>query len=478
MHAFPIPYQIVRANPPLFTVMEVNAAYVNITGTRKSSVIGRGIGEASSELADRKILGQNTLVTCLNRVLAEKTPQKTDIIQHDRPLAEAGTSERVYCIVEVLPVPDEAGEVELLLCCATDVTARVRAEHKIKKEVHLREKVQQQLIREKNIAESIINSLPGTFYLCDETALYRWNKNLETLTGYTSREISRMNPLDLLTGEHAELARVKFQEIHTTGRAEMEARLLFKDGQSKPFIFNSIAVKIDDRNFVIGTGFDMSEHEKIENRITSSLREKEVLLNEVHHRVKNNLAIICSLLSLQADSVRDDQLRMLLSEAEGRVQTMSMIHEMLYNQKDFSRVSFGPYVTKLFDYIAINFQPADQKIDFGITARDVYLDLRLAIPCALIINELLTNILKHAFRGRKTGSIYIDIRQVEGVCTILVKDDGQGFSPEKNNEGSTLGMSLIYGLTRQIEGTVSIDSDNGTAVTIVFDTTGSGVMQS
>ncbi|MEX1137614.1 MAG: histidine kinase dimerization/phosphoacceptor domain -containing protein [Balneolales bacterium] len=199
-------------------------------------------------------------------------------------------------------------------------------------------------------------------------------------------------------------------------------------------------------------------------KLKASLAEKEVLLNEIHHRVKNNLAIITSLLNLQAGSAKDKKLKSLLKESESRVLSMSMIHEMLYQQDDFSKIAFGPYISKLWDHISNNYKTPGLHVDFKVEAKSIFLEIGTAVPCALIINELLTNSFKHAFKDREKGEISIIISKNENLLNLVVKDNGIGLP--KYVDPSTLGLSLIHGLARQLDGTVSVRRNNGTEFTI------------
>lgn len=196
------------------------------------------------------------------------------------------------------------------------------------------------------------------------------------------------------------------------------------------------------------------------------LKEKDVLLKEVHHRVKNNLAIITSLLNIQAISVNDDHYKSLLVESKNRVRSMGMIHEMLYQQDDFSSVSFEPYILKLLQFISSNYRRPDLCVSYNVDARDIYLNMNTAVPCALIINELITNAYKHAFKGKDNGEIKVSLSRIGDKYTLTVQDNGIGIPG--NHDESTLGMSLVHGLAKQIGGEVSRKNNNGTSFIITF----------
>ncbi|MEX2397848.1 MAG: histidine kinase dimerization/phosphoacceptor domain -containing protein, partial [Balneolales bacterium] len=212
-----------------------------------------------------------------------------------------------------------------------------------------------------------------------------------------------------------------------------------------------------------------SAHQELQQKqseIEASLQEKEFLLNEIHHRVKNNFATVSSLLKLQAQSAKDEEMKNVLAESEGRVQSMGMIHEMLYQQEDFSRVDFGAYIKKLLQHISANYETSGLRIKTEVRYDPVNLGISTAVPCALIIHELISNAYKHAFIGRESGKILITLNHTKDTYTLVVSDNGIGL-PSKI-KSSQLGLMLIHGLTKQIKGIVTSETGNGTTYIIKF----------
>ncbi|MEX0927882.1 MAG: sensor histidine kinase, partial [Balneolales bacterium] len=202
------------------------------------------------------------------------------------------------------------------------------------------------------------------------------------------------------------------------------------------------------------------------------LAEKDALIQEVHHRVKNNLSIITSLLNIQAGFVSDRKVKALLIESVSRIRSMGMVHEMIYDQTNFSNVVMETYIIKLFQFISINFADPDVSVRYDIDARDVFLNINVAMPCALILNELITNAYKHAFRGRRDGEIKVSLSKKDNNrYDLKVSDNGVGLPEEADD--STLGLSLVHGLVNQIQGTVSIER-NGAGTTYVITFAGAG----
>ncbi len=209
---------------------------------------------------------------------------------------------------------------------------------------------------------------------------------------------------------------------------------------------------------------------KAENRITASLKEKEVLLREIHHRVKNNMQIISSLLRLQSNGISDPAARDSLQISQDRIRSMALVHEGLYRSEDLSHIDFAEYVRKLSGHLYSISADKGLKISFDIEIDDIRLDVNQAIPCGLIINELVTNSLKHAFPEERKGEVSIHMRKgKKGELTLIVADNGIGLSTDidlRNTE--SLGMQIVTDLVQQLSGTIRMRSGQGTEFKIRF----------
>ncbi len=211
-----------------------------------------------------------------------------------------------------------------------------------------------------------------------------------------------------------------------------------------------------------------------EDRITKSLHEKEILLKEIHHRVKNNLQIVNSLIALQSDNISDPHTLNHLRDIEGRIKTMGIIHEQLYRSSDFSHIFLDDYLRELVGHLFLSYMMDPERIHYEIQGDHFEIDLIPSIPCGLILNEIVSNAFKYAFPGSRTGNLFIEITRTNGGCTITVSDDGVGF-PEGVDlrEGGRLGMQLIASLVKQLNGTVDMKRNNGTEYIIAFPLGGS-----
>lgn len=215
------------------------------------------------------------------------------------------------------------------------------------------------------------------------------------------------------------------------------------------------------------------ERKTIEEKIKASLTEKEVLIKEVHHRVKNNLQIVSSLLSLQADSITDKQARDKYIESIGRIKSMAIIHEQLYRSKNLSKINAEEYFSELVRFISETYNVnSDVKVNLRIKVREKFIDIDKAIPCGIIINELLSNAFKYAFPNDKSGEVKVELRSIVNPnyhCRLIVADNGIGIKGKINFKNpATLGLQLINSLTDQLDGKLEVNKEKGTNFTFFF----------
>ncbi|MFH0895833.1 MAG: PAS domain S-box protein [Bacteroidota bacterium] len=216
--------------------------------------------------------------------------------------------------------------------------------------------------------------------------------------------------------------------------------------------------------------FEMTEKQKAEKKLLKSLEEKEVLLKEVHHRVKNNLQIISSILNLQSYYIKNEETKVMFQESQDRIKTMALVHENLYQSKDFSRIDLSFYIRNLVNNLYRSYNVDLSNIKLNLEVNQIYLNLDVGIPCGLILNELISNSFKYAFHGRKEGSITIRLLEIDQETFELdVSDDGVGM--DKNVDFAnikSLGLQLVKTLVDQINGEISINTENGTHYRITF----------
>jgi PAS domain S-box-containing protein len=215
---------------------------------------------------------------------------------------------------------------------------------------------------------------------------------------------------------------------------------------------------------------EIAERRVAEELVNSSLAEKEVLLKEIHHRVKNNLQIISTLLDLQSDAIRDKEAIKSFRESQDRIKAMALIHERLYESSDIATIDFGRYIGDLSVNLFESYQTDPGRVSLKVDCGDISMEIDRAIPCGLIVNELVSNALKHAFPEGRKGEISIGLHSCDDeLVSITVSDNGIGLPPALDiRNTATLGLQLVNMLARQLGGQLSMESASGTAFTIGF----------
>ena len=212
------------------------------------------------------------------------------------------------------------------------------------------------------------------------------------------------------------------------------------------------------------------ERKKAEEKIKQSLKEKSILLKEIHHRVKNNLQIISSLLNLQSNYIEDGATKFLFKETQNRIKTLALVHEKLYKSENVEYVNLKEYIVSMVDLLSYSFDKEyiDVNYDLNIDGLEGF-DIEKAIPCGLIINEILSNAYKYAFPKKLSGNINIELNKMNDNCILIISDDGVGMPKDFNLKNSnSLGLELIYSLVDQLDGNLSINSKNGTKFQLEF----------
>ena len=241
-----------------------------------------------------------------------------------------------------------------------------------------------------------------------------------------------------------------------------------RNGEKKYLSIKNIPLY--DQKLMILTVQDISERIKTETELQNSLREKEILLREIHHRVKNNMQTITSLLDLQAESISDPKSKKALKSSQSRIRSMALIHERLYKSEHLARIKAREYIKGLIEYLEGTYQTSDTNIEIKTNVENLFLNLDTAIPCGLIINELVSNCMKYAFTENFSGRVLVKLCKLGDENILLqVKDNGTGI-PENINplNSPSLGLQLVSLLTKQINGQLKIETMKGTNISISF----------
>jgi len=291
--------------------------------------------------------------------------------------------------------------------------------------------------------------------------------------GYTAEELIGQSVLNIFHEDDKQAVRKQFTAcLKNPGKTNYwEFRKIRKDGTVLWVREASRAVRETDGSTVILIVCeDITERKQAEEQIKESLKEKEVLLKEVQHRVKNNLQVISSLLDLQTEYFTDKKAIGVFKETHNRVRSMALIHEQLYQSKHLARVDFAEYIRNLGTYLFQSYGVKSEAVSLKVGVDNVFLDVDTAITCGLIINELVSNSLKYAFNGRKKGEIGISLRSDNGNgFTLTVRDNGVGFPKHLDfRKTKSLGLQLVNALTNQLGGAIRLNREGGTEFRIMF----------
>jgi PAS domain S-box-containing protein len=345
---------------------------------------------------------------------------------------------------------------------AVDITERKHAEEALR-------------LSEENFRRSLEDLPLGVRIVTIEGETVYVNQAILDIYGYASMEELKTTPVEnRYTPKSFAEYRIRREKRKRGDDAssEYDIDILRKDGEVRHLhVFRKDILWNGERQFQ-ALYSDITDRKQAEERIHTSLREKEILLSEVHHRVKNNMQVISGLLALQARSTGNPELTGMLHESQSRIHAMSLVHEKLYGSKDFARIDLAGYVKTILQDLFQSYKINPGKIDLIIqTDGDVYVDINKAIPCSLILNELISNALKHAFLGDRHGELQIIIRETKNTeIEIVVRDNGLGLPDDVDiHQPRSVGLHLVNGLVKnQLYGQIEVRRDNGTEFRIKF----------
>ncbi len=440
----PIPYHSLDCNG---NVLEVNESWLVKLGYKRQDVIGHWFADF---LAPEYIKPFEENFSKLREV-GEIYAVNFEMIQKN--------GNRINVTIDCKIGHDENENFKHTHCVFIDLTGQKKAEEALKESEQYY----------KTIFE---NTGTATVIIEEDNTISLINTEFEKLYGYNKKDIEgKMEWHQFVVEKYHPM----MEEYHKSRRKNPELvprnyefDIVDSKGTLKN-IFATIAI-------IPGTGKslvslqDITERNNTENQLKTSLKDKDMLLREIHHRVKNNLQIISSLLNLQSRYITDGDALDVFSESQNRVRSMAIIHEKLYNSESMSEIDFGEYISDLTESLFYNYRVNPSKVMLKENMDEIFFDVDTAIPCGLIVNELITNCLKHAFPGDTKGEICIELFKNDDKYVLNVKDNGVGFPDDidfKNTE--SLGLQLVNNLVSQIEGTVELDCTNGSSFNIIFN---------
>lgn len=460
---------IVSGNHILYTNPEVH----HLTG-REELILEELFNEKDQELFQK---------------LMEKQKQENSIIQKQLKLNNNHTKET---LVDVTLVSTTFEDKESTLIIIKDISLQnklskemLRAEvaeetnkklaNEIKERIKTEKMLQEQFLRSNAIFDSSSNTLLLT--LETDYKISSFNSHCQNYFWYLTEKKIKIN----------ESFSKFFSRIYNDTQLRYFRRILYqvKKGESKQMETNffskgierwielfinpifDIEGKVTEISLV---AHDITDKKKSEKEIVESLKEKEVLLKEIHHRVKNNLQVISSILNLQSSFVKDEKTLEILDESRNRIRSMAIIHENLYRTTNFSSIDFSSYLQNLSANLISSYHVRSGIVHLRTDMDKVELVLDQAIPCGLLVNELITNTIKYAFPTQKEGEIFIGLKDVEGTIILNIEDNGIGLPKDYDIlKSDTLGLQLVSTLVEQLDGEINVTSDEGTKYLITFE---------
>ncbi|KAB8314862.1 PAS domain S-box protein [Tolypothrix campylonemoides VB511288] len=416
----------------------VNKTYEAWFGCNRDQIYGRTLREFVGEAAYSAIQQYN------ERVLAGETVY----YESELPYRVGG---KRYISANLLPNFDAQSQVKGFYALITDITERKQAE--------------MQLVETRNFLQLVLDHLPVAVFT-KETSNLRfvlWNSACIELMGYTAEEVLGKTAYEVFTTQHAEFCTARDQEVLATSETveTLEGMICTKQGETKIVRTKKLGIYDSQGNpqFVLGFAEDITQRKRAEDELLASLQEKEVLLAEIHHRVKNNLYVICSLLELQMDRLSDPQAKAALEDSCNRVSSMALVHENLYRANDFSGIDFANYVQQLTGDLLTNYESLASNVMLNFENNPVFLSLDQAIPCGLLLNELMTNALKHGFPEGSFGHIYIVLTCLaDGWIELKVGNDGDRLPADFDFEqNASMGLRLVMMFVEQLTGSLELE---------------------
>ncbi len=428
-------------------IVYVNKHFEELTGYSFEEVKGRNPNLLQSGITDKEVYkglwntikaGKDWFGTFVNR-------RKNGEIYYEQ--------------VTIFPIKDKDGEIINYASVKRDITDEIESSKNLEES----EK------RFRNMADNINDGLT----IIENGKVVYTNKRLSEITGYSQEELRFITGLKLAAP--FEIERVKVLQENTNCNNiipdSLEYWIHTKNGELR-HIRNDYSYdqEAENHNRYIITS-DMTEKKIAQERLINSLHEKEVMLKEIHHRVKNNMQVISSLLKLQSSYIKDEESLQLFKNSQSRVKTMALVHEKLYRSENLSEIDLKDYIKNLSRHIMATYTTIEQRITIDYDIGDIFLDINSAVPFGLILNELISNAFKYAFPDNRDGKIFIGFNLVDNdrYC-FTVKDNGIGLPDDFDiSTANTLGMQLVNSLTMQLHGDLEIENKDGTSFSISFE---------
>lgn len=328
-----------------------------------------------------------------------------------------------------------------------------------------RKKAEEELRESEEKFKTLFMNANDAIYIYDDVGgkIKEINDVTSEMLGYSREELLNMSPQDFNSHEYAALLPDRVKELKRKGKAIFDTIYVDRIGKKIPVEISSRIIDYKGKKAILTIARDITER-----KLAEESHKKELLLKEIHHRVKNNLQVIASLLNLQSRNFQDKAIRQAFAESQNRVRSMAIAHEKLYMSKDLENINARDYINNLASYLLHSYR-ITEKVRLDVDVDDIYLSIDRTIPLGLIINELITNSLKYAFSPGEEGMVKLSFKNDDNLLVLTISDNGKGIPENIDifNTGS-LGMQLVTTLVEQLKGKLELDRSAGSRFTITF----------
>ena len=442
--------EIVEQSPASIMLLDVHGT-IKYTNQAFLDGIGYARGEIGDNIIDYVSTVKGISMDQLNEIIATLLAGK--VWRGEYQFARKDGSAR-WASAVVSPIKDADGHVIESVWFSFDATEQRQAADEVRK---------LSMAIEQNPCGVMIVDVGGHIAYA--------NPRFMEITGYTAAEVIGQHQKSLTARRAPKSQIILMHNVLAEGREwHGEYEYVKKDGSTCWVSAHFSPIRSDNGNVthIVDIEEDITERKRAEEHLKASLREKEVLIKEIHHRVKNNLQVVSSILSLQANRIGNLEAQQALEDSKHRVRSIALVHEKIYGSDDLAVIDFKGYVENLATYLQHSYSASNAGVDLTVEGDAVKLGANVAVPCGLALNELISNCFKHAFKDGRPGHIRVSLAGGERV-TLVVEDDGvglpAGFDPR---EAGSMGMQIVNTLIEQIEGDIALDRSRGTKFTITF----------
>ncbi|MCI5221739.1 MAG: PAS domain S-box protein [Candidatus Electrothrix sp. AR4] len=452
---------IIISTDMLGSVIMLNAAAEHLLGYTAKEVIGKDIVELIYD--HNEIIRQADALRCESGYKVEQDFEviainacKKDKVEEYEWTYITKNKDRFPVRQTVTAIRDETNQITGFLNISSDIR-EIRA-------------AEQALHETAVLNDRIIHETPVGLLIFDQAGqCIVANNAVAKMLGGTREEVLLQNYNEIASWKESGMLEAAKKSLAEGKKCHLEFDNLTSFGKNGFYKSVFVPFTLHDELHLLLMLNDISERKKAEKQLKSNLTEKEALLKEIHHRVKNNMQIVASLMFLQAQQIENKEALKALQDSQDRVKSMGLVHELLYRSDNLSKVSFSKYIETLACSLRESYDGVKNDVSFRIEAEGIELPVDTAIPCGLIVNELITNSFKYAFKENRPGSLYVRFAREEDLYILSVSDNGVGLPTDYDwRSTATLGLSLVRTLSEQLDGQVEFTNDNGLTCRLSF----------